>query len=158
MECFLMPVRNGFSLIELLVVIAIVAILAMIAIPSFQGMTQRGAIVSQSNAILGFLQLARSEAATRRAATQVCPSDNQTSCSGTDLARGGIMLQNGAVIKVLSPAVASITSAGSNTVTFNTDGTSNGAAAWVVSYTGSSATSKAVSISIAGRATIGDTL
>ena len=151
-----MPARNGFTLIELLVVIAIVAILAMIGVPSFQGMTQRGAIASQSNAILGFLQLARSEAATRRLTTRVCPSVDQANCSGTDLARGGIMLQSNAVIKVLPPAVASLTSAGSNSVDFNSDGTSNGAAAWTVSYSGSSAPAKAVSISITGRATIGD--
>ena len=151
-----MPMRNGFSLIELMVVIAIVAILAMIGVPSYQSMMQRGAIASQSNAILGFLQLARSEAATRRLATTVCPSANQASCSGTDLARGGIMLQGGAVIKVLPPAVASLTSAGSNSVVFNSDGTSTAAAAWTVGYSGSSATSKAVSISISGPATIGD--
>lgn len=151
-----MSMRNGFSLIELMVVIAIVAILAMIGVPSYQSMMQSGAIASQSNAILGFLQLARSEAATRRLATTICPSADQASCSGTDLARGGIMLQSGAVIKVLPPAVASLTSAGSNSVIFNSDGTSNGAAAWTVSYSGSSAPSKAVSISITGRATIED--
>lgn len=151
-----MPMRNGFSLIELLIVIAIIGISAAITVPSYQAMMQQGAITSQSNAILGFLQLARSEAATRRATTTVCPSADQASCSGVDLARGGIMLQNGAVIKVLPPAAASLTSVGSNSVIFNSDGTSNGAAAWTVSYSGGSATSKAVSISITGRATIGD--
>ena len=38
--------KNGFSLIELVVVVAVLAILAAIAIPSFNGIIERAAVVA----------------------------------------------------------------------------------------------------------------
>lgn len=147
--------RNGFTLIELLIVLAILGIFVAIAIPNFRSMSERNAVSSQTNAIIGFLQLARSEAVTRRQATTICPANAaQDSCSGTNIAiNGALITQNGQVIKVLPKASsASISSTGSTSLIFNADGTSNGGG-WTVSYSNGSTSAKNITVNAAGRTT-----
>jgi type IV fimbrial biogenesis protein FimT len=56
---------RGFTLIELVVVMAVFAIIAGMATPSFMGMIRDNRIITQTNNLVGSLQLARSEAAKR---------------------------------------------------------------------------------------------
>lgn len=56
---------SGFTLIELVVTLAVFGIIASIAAPSFANMIRDNRIITQTNNLVGSLQLARSEA-TRR--------------------------------------------------------------------------------------------
>ncbi|MFZ5594347.1 MAG: GspH/FimT family pseudopilin [Pseudomonadota bacterium] len=80
--------HTGFSLVELMVVLAIAAIIATIAVPSFRSTLQNNRLASQANDFVATLHLARGEAVKQGRRTTVCVSDNQTSCSGTDWAKG----------------------------------------------------------------------
>lgn len=60
-----MPQR-GFSLIELMVILAILAITLSLAVPAFQSTIQAKRIASQTRDFTSTLQMARSEAGTRK--------------------------------------------------------------------------------------------
>lgn len=57
--------NSGFTMIELMITVVVLAIIAAIAVPSFQTLVENNRITTQSNALLGALQLARSEAIKR---------------------------------------------------------------------------------------------
>ncbi|WP_137821060.1 GspH/FimT family pseudopilin [Pseudomonas sp. D(2018)] len=123
-----MPVRNGFTLIELMVVIAIVAILSSIGYPSFRELILNNRLTAQTNALLGTLQYARSEAVTQKRRVIVCPSRDQATCEDdpADWQRAIIvLLDNGTVARVL-PASADLTilDDATDSIVFEIDGTS----------------------------------
>ena len=57
--------QGGFTLLELMIVIAIVAIVAAIAVPAFNNLVERNRLTAATNDIVGGLNFARSEAASR---------------------------------------------------------------------------------------------
>jgi len=75
---------KGFSLVELLVTIAIAAILTGLGAPSFQKMMNANRIQTAASALQGDLMFARTEAVKRGTWVSVCPSANQTTCSGAN--------------------------------------------------------------------------
>jgi len=65
---------RGFTLIELIITILVVSILMTIAIPSFQNTIQQNRFSTQSNELIGALNLARSEAIRRGESVTVTPN------------------------------------------------------------------------------------
>ena len=122
--------QNGFTLIELLIVIGIIAVLAGIVAPNFRDIILNGRITSATNGLLGFLQLARSEAVTRRVNIIVCSSNDQATCTNSNWEAGAVMLDNSQpspgqrLIKVLPPAASGVQVRGALTsLTYRPDGT-----------------------------------
>lgn len=72
---------KGFSLVELMVTVAVLGIVAAIAAPSFANMIRHNQLVSSSNEMIAALQLARTEAVSRRVTATVCPSIDGEKCS-----------------------------------------------------------------------------
>lgn len=78
-----MHYRAGFSLIELLVAISVMAIVLAVAVPSLDRALTSNRMAGQANQLLLAMQLARSEALTRRRPVRVCASANRSTCGGS---------------------------------------------------------------------------
>lgn len=86
-----MNTKRGFTLIELMITVVIVAIVLSIGVPSFQNVMRNNRAATHMNEIIGSLNLARNETIKRGRRVSLCPSTNQTGCSGTDWAKGWIV-------------------------------------------------------------------
>ncbi|MCU1718152.1 GspH/FimT family pseudopilin [Pseudomonas sp. 5P_3.1_Bac2] len=95
---------KGFTLVELMIAIAIMAVLGAVGIPAFQSMILDNRIVTTSNALLGALQMARSEAASKRKNIRVCPSTDQQTCTANGNWHDGIIVLNDTVLLRVIPA------------------------------------------------------
>jgi len=73
----------GFTLIELIITVVLISVVALIAIPNFTLMVRSNQVTTQTNNMLVAFQTARTEAIRRGVVVSVCPTANQTSCSGT---------------------------------------------------------------------------
>lgn len=70
---------GGFSALELLVTISVGAILTVVAVPALSAMLTQNRLATQTNALIGALNYARSEAVTRASAVALCPyTENAT--------------------------------------------------------------------------------
>ena len=72
----------GMTLLELMVVLAIAGILATVAIPSFQTAMKNNTVAAYRDAFATAIKIARSEAINTQSFVTICPSNNQTGCSG----------------------------------------------------------------------------
>lgn len=77
-----MKKQLGMTLLEMLVTVAIFGIIAGAAGPSFMSTIERSQIRALNDSVLTFMKLARSEAIARSKTISVCPSNNQSTCSG----------------------------------------------------------------------------
>ena len=114
--------NKGFTLIELIIIVVIIGIIAVIGVPSYQSMIERGRVTSASNNLLGAMQLARSEAATRRISVTVCASSDQSTCSGNDWSTGGLVITSANEVIRVIPATRDVAITGA-AITFRSDGT-----------------------------------
>lgn len=121
---------KGFTLIELLVVLTISAILMTLAMPSMRQFIGNWQTSNAVNALIGTLQLARSEAIKRGRTVRVCNTNNGTSCFvGSNIGNGG--WKSGWIAYVDNDASGTTVTAGDeiilvqNRFTYMTDITSN---------------------------------
>lgn len=82
-KLFRIKKQRGFTLVELMIALAVTAILVSIAAPSFQTSIEKRRILTINDSYSAGLRLARSEAVARSRTITVCPSNDQSTCSGT---------------------------------------------------------------------------
>ncbi len=79
--------QRGFTLNELLLAIAVGAVLVGLAIPAFTTLTKNNRLVTETNTLIGHINLARSEAIKRNVPTALCrsadPNVANPTCGGT---------------------------------------------------------------------------
>jgi len=77
----------GFTLVELLVTLALAAIIASQAVPSFSSMIKSNRLATETNTLVGDINLARSEAIKRSTRVILCrsadPAAANPTCGGT---------------------------------------------------------------------------
>lgn len=74
---------RGFTLVELVVTLAVIAIVSTLAVPAMSNMILVNTTNSRFNELQGMIALARTEAVkTPNAPILLCPTTNQTGCSG----------------------------------------------------------------------------
>ena len=80
-----MKKHSGFTLIEVMVVLAIAGVVLGIGIPKLSVFFQGSRMVTNTNALVAALQIAKSEAVKRQGPVTVCRSnDDQTDCVSND--------------------------------------------------------------------------
>lgn len=73
---------HGFTMIELMVTLVVLGVLLGVGIPSFNIIMVNSRTSALANDVTSAINLARSEAVKRAEQVTVCPSDDETSCSG----------------------------------------------------------------------------
>jgi type IV fimbrial biogenesis protein FimT len=104
---------RGFTVVELMVTVAVVAVLAAIALPNFRDFIRRNNVSTQTSNLFGDLQLARSQAISRRGVVALCPraltaTPGDTTCaSSTAVFDNGWLVYTNPVSSASAPYTAS---------------------------------------------------
>ncbi len=151
----------GFTLLELMVTVAVAAILLALALPSFQQTLRSNRVATSTNALLGALALARSEAIRTTHTSSLCASSSGTACGGTwtdgflvwtDSNANGV-LNAGETVKFSHGSESiSLTGAG-NSITFDARGRPSAAAILTLKATtcGSAQLQRRVEVRLTGQ-------
>ena len=86
-----MKKHSGFTLLELMITLAIIGLVMAFAVPSLSTFIKNDRLSSQINTLVGHLAYARSEAVLRSQQVGLCASDDTTSCTAGDWAKGWIL-------------------------------------------------------------------
>ena len=79
--------QAGFTLLELVITVAVLAIVLAIAVPSFQGITNRNRLTAITNEVVAAMQLTRMEAIRRNERVVMCPTTDGSTCNGANWTR-----------------------------------------------------------------------
>lgn len=81
--------HHGFTLLELITTLAVATVLLAIAVPSYQTVTSRNGLAAAVNDLVGDINYARSEAATRGNSVYICASTSHKTCRNDGIWTGG---------------------------------------------------------------------
>lgn len=83
--------NRGFTLIELLVTVAVLIVLLVVGVPEYRRMTENNRQVAAINAIVGDLNLARTEAVKQGRTVTLCGSTDGATCNTANWESGWIV-------------------------------------------------------------------
>lgn len=162
--------QHAFTLVELLVTLAVLGFALMLAVPSFHSMTRSNRTVSDTNALVGALNFARSEASKRGDFVSVCTSSNGQACDAGSWASGWIVFVNSnnsspaqvaatadilRVYGATSPGnTVSASAALANFITYRGDGFSNAQGQFVLCDDSGAANARAITVTRTGRVSL----
>jgi len=157
---------RGFTLVELVITLAIASILTGTAVASFSSLVAASTLTSSVNTFIAHVQLARSESITYGGTVVMCPSNNQSHCTGGLQWHAGFILfrdlnQNSRreanedlvrVFQAQNNSIEILSTPGRKKLKFRATGMSPGSNATIrICHSKSSGDSKAVIISNSGR-------
>lgn len=73
--------QRGFNMLELMLTVSIATIVLSVGVPSFTQMVQNNRIITQTNSLLGTLNVARAEALKANEQVTVCKSEDNATCA-----------------------------------------------------------------------------
>jgi len=148
---------KGFTLVEMMVVVALLAIMASVAVPAYQSLIQNNRLSSTTNALLGGLQLARSEAVTTRTSTTICGANAaQNDCVDSTAWDNGALVRQGANLVRVIPWSTGVTATSSEkSLTYNANGTAASSATVVVSDSRGASSARTITVNVIGPACLG---
>ncbi len=130
-----MRAEKGFTIIELMIVLTVMAVLVAIAIPSFQSMIANNRLVANTNAFIGALSFARTEAVGRGTSIKVTSSAGNSWGSGLIIwqdADGDGSYDAGEELRVISSFKNTTIEGNFNEFEFSSSGLVNNADVFVV--------------------------
>ena len=163
--------QHAFTLVELMVTLAVLGISLMLAVPSFLSFSRSNRTVSETNALVGALNFARSEATTQRNTISVCASSDGLTCgAGISWKSGWIVFVNSdndspaqvdageAILRVYGPTspanTISASAALTNFITYNARGFSNAQGQFVLCDDSGAPSARAISVNRTGRVSL----
>lgn len=111
--------QRGFTLLELLVTVSVAAILIAIAVPSLTTFVQNSRADSEADSLISSLGYARSEAVKRDATVEICPSTDDTGCSGSSSWQTGWIVATTTTPATVLQVVPQLGGSNTLTATFN---------------------------------------
>ena len=132
--------RTGLTLVEMLVTLTVAGVVLLAGIPEFKRMLASNRMLSEINALVAHLHLARSEAVNRGKRAVLCPSADREQCTGSPEWHQGYILfvddngdrkrdENEALVRVhqrRTPGILITSSVSRRRITYRPDGTAPG--------------------------------
>ncbi len=125
--------HHGFTIIELMVVLVVMGLLMTVGVPSFRALMADNQANNSAQEMLYALQLARAEAVKRNQMVSLCPSSDQTSCTGSgnwhvgwimflDTSGNGVRDSSEQIIRIQNPLDTTVTLTGPTAIQYATGG------------------------------------
>ena len=76
-----MKKQSAFTLIELITTVAVFLLIITIGVPSMNNYFQNNRLITETNTLVGAINITRSEAIKRRTNVTLCKSDNGANCN-----------------------------------------------------------------------------
>lgn len=163
-----MKKQNAFTLIELIATLAVFMLLVTIGVPSLNNYSQSNRLITETNNLVGALNITRSEAIKRRTNISLCKSNDGATCNnGISWNDGWIIFVNTdndspaqvdggeEILKIHGGAMGTnnlqASAALANSITYRANGFSSAQGSFIICNSHGAASAREIRISRTGR-------